>query len=186
MVTGKVYYGAVLVVLVCLSASSCKGAERNSTDGKDTIILARSDQSFTIDSGRPFYQVKLTSTGQKLSEGKKVFLLLDTPRIMQNPEGVYEVYVTRESSDVKMLLSSDPGFVNVLDIYGLTVNEAPKLLSIDIDLTKKLVGLAAKAGQPIPPIIVIILFRGNVSPGNIESKQAVQMTVKGMRLVQEQ
>ena len=182
MVTGKVFYSSVLAMLVCVFNFSCKGGERNSTADRDTSILARSEQSFTLETGKPFYQAILISSGKKLSGGKKVFLLLDEPAILQNPDGVYEVYVTPEKSDVKMLSPSHSGFVNVLDLYALTVSEPPNYLSVD--LTKKLVELA-KDGQPFQSLNVTILFRGNVLPGNVESKKAGRMTVKGMRVVQE-
>lgn len=182
MVSGKVFYSSVLAMSVCLFNFSCKGGERNQSTGKDTSILARSEQSFTIETGKPFYQAILISSGKKLSGDKKILLLLDDPAIRQNPDGVYEVYVTLETNDVKMLSPSHPGFINVLDLYALTVSEPPNYLSVD--LTKKSVELA-KDGQPFQSLNVTILFRGNVLPGNVESKKAGQMTVKGMRIVQE-
>jgi hypothetical protein len=182
MVKGKMFYSSVLAMSVCLFSFSCKGAERNRAIGKDTSILALNEQSFTIEIGKPFYQATLISSGKKLSGYKKVLLLLDHPVILQNPDGVYEVYISPETNDVKMLSPSHPGFINVLDLYALTVSEPPNYLSID--LSKKSVELA-KDGQPLQPLNVTILFRGNGLPGNVESKKAGQMTVKGIRVIQE-
>ena len=168
----------ILIIIICLAASSCKGAERNTTTGKDTSILATHEQSFTIDSVTPFYQARLISTGRKLSADKKVILLLDDPTILQNPDGVYEVYLSQEIIDVKMLVSSHPTFVNVLDLYALTVADPPKYISVDLSKAAEIF-----KNDPSRPIIVTIVFRGNILPGNIESKKAGKMRVRGMRMV---
>lgn len=182
MITGKVRSGFAGLMLICLFNSSCKGAERNSANGRDTSVLAANEQSFTIGTDRAFYQAELRSTGKKLSAEQKVFLWMDAPSVAQNPDGVYEVYITPEKSDVKMFSSSHPGFVNVLDLYILTGGAVPSFLSVD--LTKKMQALG-KAGHPLPPLFVTILFRGNSLPGNVESKQAGQLSLEGIRVVQE-
>lgn len=182
MGTAKIFYSSLLVMFVCLAGTSCKGAQRNVTVGSDTSILGVSKQSFTIETDKPFYQMALQSSGKKLSVDKKILLLLDKPDVIQNPDGVYEVYVSNETIDVKMLSSSHPAFVNLLDLYALTVNDPPKFLSVD--LTKKLDALV-KDGQLLSPLTVTILFRGNALPDNTESKQAGQTLVNGIRIVQE-
>jgi hypothetical protein len=181
MVRSRMFYSSVLVMFIGLYGSSCKGAERNAT-ARDTNILARSDRSFSIETGKAFYQTVVATTGEKVKKDKKILLLLDDPRIGQGPDGVYEVYVCREKCDINMLLPSHPGFVNVLDLYSLTVTEPPKHLLID--LTRKTVELVKK-GQPFSSLYVTVLFRGNLLPGNVESKAAGQMTIMGMRVVQE-
>ncbi len=182
MNTGKVFYGAVLGMIVGMSGSSCKGAERNSTPDKDTSVLARSAESFTINSAQPFYQGKLESSGKKLSPDKKTVLMLDQPKVDQTPDGVYEVYLTAEKSDTKTLSASHPGFVNVLDLYSLTTEAPPDYISVD--LTKILIGLS-KSGQALTPLYVTVLFKGNVMPDNsMASTQAGKLSIKSIRVVQ--
>jgi len=182
MNTGHVVFSSVLLLFVNLYDASCKGTERNAVTGKDTIILAGNQHSFKVDGTQSFFQAELTSTGKNFSDDKKLLLLFDRPINSRDPEGVYEVYVTRESPDVKTLSSFNPGFVNVLDIYVLTADAPPHYLVVD--LSKKS-GEWAKDGQAIPSLIVTVKFRGNVSPDNTESKQAGQLSVKGIRIVQE-
>jgi hypothetical protein len=182
MGTVKTFCSSLLVMIVCLAGTSCKGAERNITPVSDTSIIAASKQAFTIGTDKPFYQVALLSSGKKLSADKKILLLLDDTKVLNNPDGVYEVYVSGETTDVKMLSSSHPAFVNLLDLYALTANDPPKFLSVD--LKGKLTALV-KDGQLLSPITLTILFRGNMLPDNTESKQAGRMMVKGVRVIQE-
>lgn len=182
MTEGRVYYSFAWGMLLCLCSFYCKSEQRNESAFKDTNVLARNEKSFTINSDTSFYQAGLISTGQNLSGTNKILLLLGDPRVMQNPDGVYEVYASREAIDAKMLSSTHPGFVNVLDLYALTVNNPPNYLSVD--LTKRLAELA-KDGQPIFPVTVTIVFRGNALPDSSKSTQAGRLSVKGMRIVQE-
>ena len=181
MGTTKVFYGAVMVMFVCLLDFSCKGAERNVATDNDTVVLAQSEQSFTIDTSKIFYQTKVMATGKKVTGDKKILLLLDDPAIAQNSDGVYEIYVCPEKCEVNILSSSHPGFVNVVDLYALTVSDPPDYLSVDI--TRK-TSEWIKVGQPFPSIYITVLFRGNRLPEKIESRQAGQMVVAGMRVVQ--
>ncbi len=182
MVTGNVFFGLVLGTMTGLFGFSCKGAEQNSSSVIDTSILARSDQPFTIETNKTFYQLKLISAGKKFSGNKKLTMLLDAPSVLKNPDGVYELYVSGETNDVKTLSPSHPAFVTVLDLYTLTVSDPPNYFAVD--LTKKAIEWA-KDGQPLPLLNVTILFRGNGLPGKIESTQTGQMAVKGIRIVQD-
>ncbi|MDZ4795508.1 MAG: hypothetical protein SGI83_14600 [Bacteroidota bacterium] len=178
----KLLHSFLLLLLVSLSAFSCKGAEPKAGAKGDTIILARSDSSFTIEAGKAYYQTAVVTTGEKIISGKKLLLLLDEPVIGQNPDGVYEVYICREQCTISILSSSSPGFVNLVDLYALAVNDPPKSLTIDI--TKKIAEWT-KTGQALPSFFVTIVFRGNIMPGNVESVNTGKITVKGMRVVQE-
>ena len=182
MLSTKLFCSHAALMFLCLYFSSCKGAQRNASAESDTTLLAANDQSITINADKTFYQAALLSSGKKFSAGKKVLLLLDAPSVLQNPDGVYEVYISGEKIDVKTLSSSHPGFINVMDLYVLTEKDAPRYLSFD--LTKKIMTWANDR-QPFPPLTVTILFRGNVLPGNQESKQAGKMTLKDIKIVQE-
>jgi hypothetical protein len=182
MVKPNVFYGMVMTMAISLS-SSCKAAERKTASYRDTMILAKSIQPFTIDGSKPFYQVELKPVGPQLYDAsKKIWLLLDDPQVIQDPDGVYEVYITPKPADIKMLASANPGFINVLDIYALTAGEPKKYLVNDLS---KHMGKWMKEGQPFPPLVITVLFRGTLLPDNSESKKAGQMTVKSMRIVQE-
>lgn len=183
MGTTKVFYSAVLAMFICLLNFSCKGAAKNITGDKDTNILARSEQSFTIETGNPFYQVIVVTTGKKVTGNKKILLLLDNPMIGQNPDGVYEVYICLEKCDINTLSSTHQGFVNVLDLYALTMSDSPNYLLVD--LTRK-TSEWVKDGQPFPSLYITVLFRGNMLPENIESKKAGQMSIAGMRIIQKE
>lgn len=182
MKIGNTLYRSMLMILLSMCFFSCTGTAHNASVKSDTSILAAYDHPLLINSDTPFCQVNLVSSGKKLSAGKKILLLFDDPLVLQNPDGVYEVYVTREKIDLKNLSSSNPGYINVLDLYALTVTDPPNYLSID--LTKKSVQWA-KDGQALAPLIMTILFRGNTMPDNLESKNAGQMKVQRIRVVQE-
>ena len=184
MNSSNLFYSSLMVLMMCLDGASCKGAERNAVTDKDTSVLARNEHShsFIIDNSSTFFQEKLISTGKNFSGDKKLVLLLDDPKLTQNPDGVYEVYITKEKTDVKMLSSLHSGFVNVLDFYVLTTSAPPKSLSVSMS---KLTGGWAEKGQPLAEVYVTVLFRGNVLADGTESKKAGQMSVKGIRVVQE-
>ncbi len=182
MVRDNVRSRFVWFLVISLYSISCKGAERNAANDKDTTILARSVQSFTISNDRPFYQAEFISTGKKLSGNMKTVLLMDAVSIAKDPDGVYEVYITAEKSGLNLLSSSHPGFINVLDTYVLTAASSSNDLSIDLS---KRVSDWAKDGQSFSSLVVTILFRGNKLPTGAESTQAGQLAVKGMRIVQQ-
>jgi hypothetical protein len=173
----------IVMVATNLSFSSCKAAEKKTGPYNDTIVLAKSTQPFTIDNNKPFYQVELRPTElQQYDPAKKMWLLLDDPKVAQSPDGVYEVYITILPADVKVLGPTMPGFVNVLDIYSLTAPEPKNYL---VNNLSKHMEKWMKERQPLSPLYITVLFRGTVLPGNGESKKAGQLMVKGMRIVQE-
>jgi hypothetical protein len=182
MNTNSVIAGIMMVALH-LSFSSCKAAGKKMGPFKDTVVLAKSIQSFTIDYDKPYYQVELRPTElQQYDPSKKIWLVLDAPKVMQNPDGVYEVYVTMLPADVKQLAPGMPGFVNVLDLYSLT-NPEPKDFLVH-DLSKHMERWT-KERQPFSPLFITVLFRGTMIPGSGESKKAGQITIRGMRILQE-
>lgn len=182
MIEVKLLYRIVMAVALCLLYSKCKASVQKGTNA-DTVILAENVKPFSIDGSQPFYQVSVKAVEKKLYDNtKKIFLLLDDPHVTQNPDGVYEAYISMQKSDIKTLTPDKPDFVNVLDLYSLTSSQGKKHLSIDI--SKNMVQFV-KAGNQFPPVVITILFRGNSLPGNSESENAGQITVKGVRIIQE-
>jgi hypothetical protein len=182
MNTHSVITGIVMVA-VSLSFSTCKAAEKKTGPYRDTVVLAKSAQPFTIDYNKPFYQAELRPTElQQYDPSKKIWLLFDDPQVMQDPDGVYEIYITMLPADIKVLGPAMPGFVNVLDLYSLT-NPEPKNYLVN-DLSKHMEKWM-KERQPFSPLFITVLFRGTLLPGNGESKKAGQLMIKGMRIVQE-
>lgn len=181
MIKAAMIFRIGLMTIVSLSSLPCKAGHKKPID-KDTIVLARSTQGFTIDSTQPFYQVNI-QPDEKLffDPAKKTLLIFDAPVVTLNPDGVYEIYITRDKSELKSFQPGLPGFVNLMDIYALTVPEPPSLLSADISWHLE----GVKKNEPLPPFVVSILFRGALLSGTRETKQAGIMTVKGIRIVQE-
>jgi hypothetical protein len=171
--------GFVIMIAACLLSRPgfASGVNRN-----DTSIIARSDKSFTIDRETTHFQVTLQSTGKKVTGNRKIMLVLDDAKLKENPDGVYEVYVSLQPYDIGSLNSKKTSFASVLDLYSLTAIDASKNISLDIT---KNVSRWAKDGSPSPHLVVTIVFRGNKLADNSESNRAGKFSVDGIRVVQE-
>jgi hypothetical protein len=179
--SNKVFYPVLFSLYITLSASACRGNQRETHTLQDTVILGSNSKVFTINQASSVHQAVVTITGRpSFSPDKKVWLLLDRPAIVRNPDGVYELYLSGEKN-INTLTSSHIAFVNVLDLYSLTASDAPR--QIAVDLSRNWAGLN-KNGNPPPTLYLTILFRGNNVNG-VESKQAGEMIVKGFRIIQE-
>ena len=179
--TTKVFYLVLVCLYFSLSSSACRGNQRQAAVLQDTIILASNSKAFTINQATPVHQAALTISGQQFfSSDKKVWLLLDHPLVVKNPEGVYEVYLSDEKN-TNALTSSGAAFVNVLDLYSLTTDNPPPVIAVD--LSRNWAG-SNKNGNLPSTLYLTILFRGN-SVNGVESKQAGEMVVKGFRVIQE-
>lgn len=181
MITGNVLFSSVLVMFSCLFGSLSVAAEYNESFARDTSIIAKNQESFKIDSNKPFYQATLRSTGEKVAGNRKISLVLDDVKLKENPDGVYEIYVSLQPYATSELNPKKTSFAGVLDIYQLTEDGSKRTLTLDI--TKNL-SRWVKDGSVSPHLVITILFRGNKFADNSESMKAGKLGVEGLRVVQ--
>jgi hypothetical protein len=182
MVESKTLFLLASLLFVGMFNVSCKGAEPHSiASGNDTLILAAIAPSFSLNTEKSFYQAKLTSSGKKVLTNKRTMLLLEDITISENPDGVYELYLSGEMNDKNLLSPSDSCFINLLDLYALT--DSNNRNNISIDITKK-ISRNVIVGEKFPELTVTILFRGNILPDKADSKQAGRISVKKIKVIQ--
>ena len=180
MIAGMVHFVMALTLLASSYGVSCKSGEHSTSIKKDSTVLAGSESPFAINSKMPYYQVQLKSTGEKRT-GNKAFLVIDRPQISGKHEGVYELYLTTGPIGIVNLISSNHGFVNLLDLYPLMSDDTlPQLI---LNITDKLNELS-EPGKSIPPLYITILFRGNKLSDGPELKLAGELKVKAIKIVQ--
>ena len=167
---------SVLLLFYCSGRIASNG---NDTD-QDTVEIARSEKSFTVSGENKFYQATLDIRGSHIfTLTKRTWLKLYRPAVNMNPDGVYEIYLSKGKSEVSSLKPDSPEFVNVFDVYQLTSNSPPTMLTYDV--TKILAANTGGARQ----LTITILFRGNITADKTESRDAGEIAIGGIGVVQE-
>src|SRR5688572_10061310 len=109
--------GIVLLTMFC----SCMIFVQCSNAQSKSILIGKTSQSFTINSNKSAHQIKIKPADHlKYHSEKKVWLLFNEPDVKQNPEGIYELYVSFDPLDTEQLNAENVNFVNVLDVYSTT------------------------------------------------------------------
>lgn len=150
--------------------------------GADTILLYKKDTLLITGTVPTVLACHFgTNRTENYSSRLKILLLLENPKVATMPEGVYELYITSQPPDINNLSPSQPGFVNVLDLYSITAPAANNRLEIDIsEHIKKLFLLK----QPLPSAFISIRFGPiKFSDGSYSSK-AGELHLSGIRMVQ--
>ncbi len=85
----------------------------------------------------------------------KTLLLLHQPRVINYPEGVYELYISREKPSAGSFKPSSQNFITLLDLYALSSPGAPKQLEIDISAVA---GKLVAQNDPAPGLFISLHF----------------------------
>ncbi len=173
----------VLAAFIITFFGACNTGRQtaNRTDG-DTILLYKKDTVLSTSTVPSVLTCQFSANSQAQYDSRRTtLLLLDNPAVTTLPDGVYEVYISFQPPGNKKLSSSQPDFVNVLDLYSLTAPGAKKWLTVDIsEHIKKLFLLK----QPLPSMYIIVQFGGLTLPDGSSTTQAGKLGITGFRIVQ--
>jgi len=173
----------VLAACIISFFGTCN-AGRQATNGNngDTILLYKKDTLLIANTVAAVFPCLFAANAQELYDIRsKTLLLLDNPTVTILPDGVFEVYVTLQPTDSERLSSSQPSFVNVLDLYSLTADGASKVLTVDISQQIKKIFLTK---QTLPPLYITIRFGGTILPDGSSSSLAGEIKFSGFSIVQ--
>ena len=99
----------------------------NNDNNRDTVLLFRKDTSIIAGAVTAVIQCPFSKNG---NADIKTLLILENPRLLTAPEGVYELYLTYEPPEINSLSSLQPEFVTVLDLYSLTAPDAKQQVEV--------------------------------------------------------
>lgn len=144
----------------------------------DSVRLAAQDRPWLLNRQRPGIQLSLTSPQVRPYQVNQQYTLcFDSVRLGNNPDGVYEVYLTKQTTAVAHLKPESPAFVGVLDTYQLTASAKPQTLCLD----------ATEAvhnwrGVSLNRCFVSVVFRGNTLPTGKQVQEAGRLSGGRIRL----
>jgi hypothetical protein len=177
ILTGNRFSGLVMLMIGCLFGFGSLAAESRGGLIRDTTIIAKNEESFKIDSNKPFFQATLHSTGKKVVGNRKISLVLEDLKLKENADGVYEIYVSLQPYTTSELNPKKSSFANFLNLQSMTEQSSKRTLTVDITRN---VSRWVKDGGVSPHLVITILFRGNN-----ESSNKGKLGVEGLRIVQE-
>jgi hypothetical protein len=131
----------------------------------DTAILAKTDKRFVINSRQHNKTISFKSLKENTKKGSKIYLLFDSVKITESPEGVYEVYLTPRPVLENFLTDKSPYFAGVIDFYSLQNNDPTNTLVPGLNITGNWRYLTRNKSSLNAHYYVTIIFRGNISPG---------------------
>ena len=155
---------------------------RNNNNKGDTVLLFKKDTLVTTGIAPSVLSCSFSaSTHVQYNSRFKTLLLLENSTVITLPEGVYEVYINYQPPDINNLSSSQPEFVNVLDLYSLTAPAASRRLEVDIsEQIKKLFLLK----QPLPAAYISIRFGAIKLPDGSYTTKTGELRFTGIQIVQ--
>jgi hypothetical protein len=149
-----------MIAITCLiSILTCCTTGNNVTTASaatDTLLLYKKDT--TLVTGITAAQAALHFPERKtldITQNGKLLLLLDNPKVINAPEGVYEIYLTNSFNETDQLSSSQKSFVALLDLYSHTAPGAKQ--QVEIDITRQVKNLYSTS-EPGTPLFAVLKF----------------------------
>jgi hypothetical protein len=144
----------------------------------DSVRLATQVRPWLLNRHRPGVQLALTSPQPRIYRTDYQYALcFDSVRLSGNPEGVYEVYITQQTTPIPHLKPEKPAFVGVLDTYQLTTSAKPQTLCLDAtEVVQKWGGASLKS------CLISLVFRGNTLPSGKAAQEAGKLSGGRIRL----
>ena len=144
----------------------------------DSMQLAAQTRPWLLNRQRPGVQLTLTTLQSRTYRANHRYTLcFDSVRLSVNPDGVYEVYLTKQTTPVPHLKPDSPAFVGVLDTYQLTAPANPQTLCLDATE-------AVQQGRSalLNRCFVSIVFRANRGPTGQLAREAGKLSGGRIRL----
>ena len=170
----------VITAFVLLtSCNTCKKTNNSNNDNnRDTVLLFRKDTSIIASTVTAVIQCPFS---KNTYTDIKTLLILENPRLLTAPEGVYELYLTHQPPEINSLSSLQPEFVTVLDLYSLTAPGAKQQVEVDISKHIKKIFLST---QPPFSFYISIHFGPVILADETYSSQAGELLFSGISIVQ--
>lgn len=173
---------ALLVAGLSFFGTCSNGMYDKTINKGDTVLLFKKDTLVTTGIAPSVLSCSFSaSTLGQYNSRFKTLLLLENPTVITLPEGVYEVYINHQPPDINNLSSSQPAFVNVLDLYSLTAPAASHRLEVDISEHIKKMFLKK---APLLSAYISIRFGPIKLPDGSNSSKAGELRFTGIRIVQ--
>lgn len=161
---------------------SCKPGKLVKTVESDTTLLSRIDKEVIIGAVPSVSLFQFTEKSRAaFDSNNQTWLLFDDPRVIEAPDGVYEIYLTDQSPQINELTATSPAFLSVLDLYSITAPGAKQVIQVDISSAIKKMLLSKKT---LGPFYLTLLFIGNLMPDGRPSGKAGELRVSGIRMLQ--
>ena len=144
----------------------------------DSMQLAAQTQLWLLNRQRPGVQLTLTTLQSRIYRADHRYTLcFDSVRLGANPDGVYEVYLAKQTTPVPHLKPDSPAFVGVFDTYQLTASAKPQTLCLDATEA-----VQNWRGALLNRCFVSIVFRGNKGPTGQLAREAGKLSGGRIRL----
>jgi hypothetical protein len=148
----------------------------------DTVLLYKNDTAMVASTVPAVIQCQISLIAKaQYNVAGKIFLELDNPKILHNPNGVYELYISNEPPDIERLSSAQTAFVTVLDLYTLTAPGSKNQLEINISEHIKKLFLLKK---DLLPLYISIRFGAIKLPDGTYSPKAGELLLSGISIIQ--
>lgn len=172
----------VICIIAFCSSCNATGVAKSDSPGADTTVLIQKDTSLVTGSAPLTIQLSFPENSKtKYDSSGKTWLLLDNIQVVSDPDGVYEIYLTKEKPAPGSLLSQNPAFVNVLDLYPLTLPDTKNQLAVEISQHIRKWFLPE---QNKPSIFATIMFRGTQLPNGSFSVKSGEIKINGVSIIQ--
>jgi len=139
-------------------------------------MIADQKKNFTLSEADPQLQINIPVSELMEVSGAHYFLTLRNVSLEAAPDGVYEIYCSRELVSAEGLSDSVPGFVTVLDTY--TLGSSPGKRDVRLDISRVAPELFREMEHTA--FWLTIRFRGNSLPGGGESLQTGRLSMDGV------
>lgn len=158
------------------------GMQDNTINKEDTVLLYKKDTLLITGTAPAVLLCNFpTAAHAQYNSGFRTLLLLENPTVVTLPEGVYELYVTKQLPRINDLSFSQPAFVSVLDMYSFTAPAAKKRLEMDISEHIKKLFLQNKT---LSLLYISVRFGPIRLPDGTYSSKAGEVHFSGIKIVQ--
>ena len=150
----------------------------NGEDRNDSVQLAAQTRPWLLNRQRPGVQLTLTTLQSRTYRADHRYTLcFDSVRLSVNPDGVYEVYLTKQATPISHLKPGSSAFAGVFDTYQLTASAKPQTLCLDATEA-----VQNWRGALLNRCFVSIVFRGNKGPTGQSAREAGKLSGGRIRL----
>ncbi len=145
---------------------------------QEPIVIAESNEMIVLENGKPESQIslKLTKSFEK-KENKNYSISFGNVQLDELPDGVYEVYLSENTSDLIKNSPDDATFINVLDLYTFQNNSTSKSLLLDFSQQ-------IKNKITSPTLYLKVVFKGNQLANGSASKKVGKIKISNIKLIQ--
>jgi len=154
----------------------------NDAGNNEAVVLYQKDSLFAAKTFPFVFQCRPGEKEIQLYNHKKTAtLILENPKTISMPDGVYELYISGRPLQASSLFPSNTNFVTTLDFYSFTAPEAKT--RIEADITRQLSKILMQKDNPISLYIIIKFGAIKLADGTY-STDAGSFNFSGIKIIQ--